>query len=285
METFSFWERKEKSFVLGSTWDSGVAALSGTWKCCRNVHTWNPTSARGIGKSEGNKSGFQINLHQEFLSLGSVFVCSLLCWNDGWAHGKRKVSLELGKSSIHECIWIMFGIDSIVLIKRNCNYVKNFFLSFLCRANSSGLTSMSLVTLLGPTLRPVSFSCHILESAASLLCFAFNPRIDWNAVKGCHTWTFLWQHPSHPLFQNKRSNITDSAASSCSEILNSQIPLWNLQGFQTALKPRVCLKGKPCKMCLLWEHFWKCPEIFLRRSWASVWCQSSACSRDRAGPP
>lgn len=91
----------------------------------------------------------------------------------------------------------------------------------------------------------ILFPSTSLQSAASLLCFAFNPRIHWNAVKGCHAWPFLWLHPSLPLFQNNWSNITDSA---CSEILNSQIPhSETCRIFRLALNPGCVKKGNHVK--------------------------------------
>lgn len=51
---------------------------------------------------------------------------------------------------------------------------------------------MLLVILLGPTLRRVSYLMpHRCKNASFLICFAFNPRIHWNAVKGYHISTFL----------------------------------------------------------------------------------------------
>lgn len=91
----------------------------------------------------------------------------------------------------------------------------------------------------------ILFPATSLHSAASL-CFAFNPGIHWNAVKGCHSWTFLWQHPSFPLFQNNCSNITDSARAQKSE--TPQIPhSETCRIFRLALNPGCVKKGNHVK--------------------------------------
>lgn len=84
----------------------------------------------------------------------------------------------------------------------------------------------------------ILFPAPSLQNAASLFCFAFNPRIHWNAVKG---WTFLWKHPCLPLFQNNWSNITDSAAPKS----ETQIP--HSETCRLTLNPGCVKKGNRVK--------------------------------------
>lgn len=111
-----------------------------------------------------------------------------------------------------------FYIDSIVVLMIKLAITKKFFFFFFFQGKFIRINFDVTGYIVGANIETcILLHATLLSNPSFPICFAFNPRIHWNAVKGYHTSTCLWQHPSLPLFQNRDQISESQRASSCSE--------------------------------------------------------------------